>query len=53
MSNIYFKFTEFTANELLKVIQQLPSNKASVLNDIPITIIKNSAQVYSQKLKEN
>ena len=45
----YFKFTEFTANELLKVFTT-PTNKASVLNDIPINIIKNSAKDYSQKL---
>ena len=46
-----FEFKQFTTNELLKIIKELPSNKASVLN-IPIKIIKNSAQVYSSKLTQ-
>ena len=33
-------------------MKKVPSNKASVLNDIPIKIIKNSAQVYSSKLTQ-
>ena len=33
---ISFEFKQFTTNELLKFIKELPSNKASVLNDIPI-----------------
>ena len=47
-----FEFKQFTTNELLKIIKELPSNKASVLNDIPIKIIKKSAQVYSSKLTQ-
>ena len=39
-------------NELLKIIKELPSNKANVLNDIPIKIIENSAEVYSSKLTQ-
>ena len=31
-----FEFKELTTNELLKAIKQLPLNKTSVLNDIPI-----------------
>ena len=34
-----FKFKQFATNELLKIIKDLPPNKASVLNDIPIKII--------------
>ena len=30
-----FEFEQFTTNELLKITKELPSNKASVLNDIP------------------
>ena len=29
-----FKFKQFTTNELLNIIKELPSNKASVLNNI-------------------
>ena len=47
-----FEFKQFTTNELLKIIKDLPSNKVSVLNDIPIKIIKKSAQVYSLKLTQ-
>ena len=47
-----FEFKQFTANELLTIIKEVPSNKASVLNDIPIKIIKNSTQVYSSKLTQ-
>ena len=36
----------------MKIIKEFPSNKGSVLNDIPIKIIKNSAQVYSSKLTQ-
>ena len=45
-----FKFKQFATNELLKIIKELPSNKARVLNDISMKIIKKSAQVYSSKL---
>ena len=33
---ISFEFKQFATNKLLKFIRELPSNKASVLNDIPI-----------------
>ena len=33
---ISFEFKQFTTNKLLKFIKELPSNKVSVLNDIPI-----------------
>ena len=47
-----FEFKQFTTRELLKIIKEPPSNKASVLNDIPIKIIKNLAQIYSSKLNQ-
>ena len=47
-----FEFKQFTTRELLKIIKEPPSNKASVLNDIPIKIIKNPAQIYSSKLNQ-
>ena len=46
--DLSFEFKQFTNNELLKIIKDLPSNKASVL----IKTIKNSAQVYSSKLTQ-
>ena len=36
-----FKFKEFVANESLKVMKELSSNKVSVLKKTPIKIIKN------------
>ena len=36
-----FELKQVTTNELLKIIKEFPSNKASVLNDIPIKMIKN------------
>ena len=36
-----FEFKQFSTTELL-MIKELPSNKTSVLNDIPIKIIKSS-----------
>ena len=47
-----FEFKQFTTNWLLKIIKELPSNKTSVLNDIPMKIIKNSSQVHSSKLTQ-
>ena len=46
------KLTEIMTNELIKAIKQLPSNKSSVLSDIPIKTIKNLGQVYSSKLTQ-
>ena len=45
-----FEFKQFTTNELFKIIKELPSNKASVLNETPIKIIENSAHVHTSKL---
>ena len=39
-------------NYLLTIIKELPLNRASVLNDIPLKTIKNSAQVYSSELTQ-
>ena len=47
-----FKFKEFVANESLKVMKELSSNKVSVLKKTPIKIIKNSAQIYSSTLTQ-
>ena len=55
-TNGYYKdqlsveFKQFATNELLEYIKEPPSNKVIVLDDIPIKIIKNSAQFYSSKL---
>ena len=47
--DLSFEFKQFTTNELLNIIKELPSNKASVLNNIPTKMIKKSAQTYSSK----
>ena len=49
-TSFHFNSVEITKNELIKAIKQLPSNKTSVLSDIPIKAFKNLGQVYSCKL---
>ena len=45
-----FSFTLFLREDILKAIKPLSSNKASPVEDIPIKILKNSIQIYSEKL---
>ena len=47
-----FKFEAITADELRKEIMNISSNKASVSNDIPISILKNSCDVFVNKLTD-
>ena len=45
-----FSFTLFSKEDILKAIKSLSSNKASLIEDIPIKILKNSIHIYSEKL---
>ena len=45
-----FSFTLFSKEDIRKAIKSLSSNKASLIEDIPIKILKNSIHVYSEKL---
>ena len=45
-----FTFREFKENEIIKIIKELPKNKASTFKVIPIKIMVNSFHIYSQVL---
>ena len=45
-----FSFTPFSKEDILKAIKSLSSNKASLIEDIPIKILKNSIHIYSEIL---
>ena len=45
-----FSFKSIYKDDIIKAIKKLPSNKASVSNNIPILIIKNFGNCYSEKL---
>ena len=45
-----FSFNKFTEDEIISTINNLPANKSTTENDIPVSILKNSIQVYSGKL---
>ena len=47
-----FSFPLFSKVDILKEIKSLSSNKAYSLDDIPITILKNSIYIYSEKLTD-
>ena len=42
-------FTLFSKDNLLKAIKSLSSDEASLFVDIPIKVLKNSIQMYSEK----
>ena len=48
--NDYFPFEPFTEKEVTNVILELPTNKASLSDDIPISISKQSVHVQCTKL---
>ena len=48
-----FSFTPFLKEDILKAIKSLSSNTASPIEDIPIKILKNSIDVYSEKLTKH
>ena len=45
-----FSFKSISKGDIIKAIRKLPSNKASISNDISISIIKNFANCYWEKV---
>ena len=50
--NSMFEFSLFKKEDIVFTISNLPQNKATISNDIPVTILKDSLQIYSGKLTE-
>ena len=45
-----FSFKSISKDDIIEAVKNLPSNKASISNDIPISIIKNFATCWFEKL---
>ena len=45
-----FSFKSISKDDIIEGVKKLPSNKASISNDMPITIIKSFAHCYCEKL---
>ena len=45
-----FSFKSISKDDIIEAVKKLSSNKASISNDIPISIIKNFATCYCKKL---
>ena len=45
-----FSFKSISKDDITEPVKKLPSNKASISNDIPISIIKNFVNCYCEKL---
>ena len=45
-----FSFKSISKNDIIEGYKKLPPSKASISNDIPITIIKSFAHCYCEKL---
>ena len=45
-----FSFKSISKDDIIEAVKKLPSNKASISNDILISIIKNFATCYCEKL---
>ena len=45
-----FSFKLISNHDITEAVKNLPSNKASISNNIPISIIKNFATCYCEKL---
>ena len=45
-----FSFKSISKDDITDAVKKLPSDKASISNYIPISIIKNFATCYSEKL---
>ena len=48
--NRSFWFKPVSNNDIISAIKKLPPNKASVSNDIPISVMKQFANCYCEKL---
>ena len=42
-----FIFPEFQQDKIIKIIKELPKNKANTIKDIPVEILANSVHQYS------
>ena len=45
-----FSFKSISKGDVIETVKKLPSNKASISNDIPISIIQNFATCYCENL---
>ena len=45
-----FSFKSISKDDIIEAVKKLPSNKASISNNIPISIIKNFSTCYCEKL---
>ena len=48
--NENFSFETIFKKDVLKLIKQIPGNKATVPNDIPVSVLKESVSAYHEKL---
>ena len=48
--NENFSFETVSKKDILDLIKELPGNKATVSNDIPVSVLKESVFVYYEKL---
>ena len=46
-----FSFRPVSKNDVISAIKELPSNKTSVSNAIPVSVAKQFANCYCEKLK--
>ena len=47
-----FSFETIFKKDVLKLIEQIPGNKATVPNDIPVSVLKESVSAYYEKLTD-
>ena len=50
--NENFSFETASKQDVLHLIKKLPGNKATVSNDIPISVLKESLSAYYEKLTD-
>ena len=50
--NETFSFETISKKDVLNLIKQLPGNKATVSNDIPVSVLKESVSAYYEKLTD-
>ena len=50
--NENFSFETFSKKYVLNLIKQLPENKATVSNDVPVSVLKESVFPYYEKLTD-
>ena len=50
--NETFSFETISKKDLLDLIKQLPGNKATVSNDISVSVLKESVSAYYEKLTD-